>query len=53
MIGDNFVNEFLDKKEVIFMETLTGATWFWLLVPMPVTVVLSLISLFLERGESK
>lgn len=27
------------------METaLTGATWFWLLVPMPLLIVLSLIS---------
>lgn len=32
------------------METLTAATWFWLLVPMPLVVVLSLISLIKERG---
>ncbi|EHQ51924.1 hypothetical protein ECTPHS_04483 [Ectothiorhodospira sp. PHS-1] len=26
-------------------ETLTTATWFWLLVPMPLLVLLSLVSL--------
>ncbi len=31
--------------------SLTAATWFWLLVPMPLVVVLSLITLFLDRGE--
>jgi hypothetical protein len=31
------------------MQTLTAATWFWLLVPMPLCVVLSAISLFTER----
>lgn len=30
---------------------LTGATWFWLLVPMLLTVVLSIISNFTERRE--
>jgi hypothetical protein len=31
--------------------SLTCATWFWLLVPMPLTIVLSVINLFLHRGE--
>ncbi|ACV69244.1 hypothetical protein Dret_1960 [Desulfohalobium retbaense DSM 5692] len=33
------------------METysLTAATWFWLLVPMPLVIVLSLINLVLHR----
>jgi len=29
--------------------TLTGATWFWLLVPMPLLVVLTLISLIRHK----
>ncbi len=31
--------------------SLTGATWFWLLVPMLSLIVLSAITLFTERGE--
>lgn len=30
-------------------ESLTAATWFWLLVPMPLCVVLSVITWFTER----
>ncbi len=30
---------------------LSGATWFWLFVPMPLLIILSTISLFTERGE--
>ncbi|NDI35430.1 hypothetical protein EPK97_11815 [Chengkuizengella sediminis] len=28
---------------------LTGATWFWLLLPMPLLVIISLISYLKER----
>jgi hypothetical protein len=31
--------------------SLTAATWFWLLVPMPLVVLLSVITLFLERRD--
>lgn len=30
---------------------LTGATWFWLFVPMPILLILSTITLFTDRGE--
>ncbi|MGF7127273.1 hypothetical protein J2T56_001983 [Natronobacillus azotifigens] len=30
---------------------LTGATWFWLFVPMPLFIILSAISLFIRRSE--
>ncbi len=30
--------------------SLTAATWFWLIVPMTLVVVLSIITLFTERG---
>ncbi|SDM67151.1 hypothetical protein SAMN05216244_3130 [Sediminibacillus halophilus] len=30
---------------------LTGATWFWLFVPMPILIILSIITLFTERRE--
>jgi len=37
-----------------FMEvSLTGATWFWLLVPMPLVVVLSVITFFTERRDGR
>ncbi|MBM7571650.1 hypothetical protein JOC48_002149 [Aquibacillus albus] len=32
-------------------ETLTSATWGWLLIPMLSVVVLSLITFFTGRGE--
>jgi hypothetical protein len=28
---------------------LTSATWFWLLVPMPLLIVLSIITYFVEQ----
>lgn len=32
--------------------SLSAATWFWLLVPMPLVVILSVISFFVEsKGE--
>jgi uncharacterized protein (DUF983 family) len=31
--------------------SLTAATWFWLLVPMPLVVLLSLITLFTEKED--
>ncbi len=31
--------------------TLTAATWFWLLVPMPLLIILSVITYFTERRE--
>jgi len=31
--------------------TLTAATWFWLLVPMPLVVVLSLVSWLRHAGR--
>ncbi len=30
---------------------LTGATWFWLFVPMPILIILSTITLFTEGRE--
>lgn len=30
---------------------LTGSTWFWLFVPMPILIILSIITLFTERRE--
>ncbi|SHF82667.1 hypothetical protein [Ornithinibacillus halophilus] len=30
---------------------LTGATWFWLLVPMPLLILLSIVSLFTNKGD--
>ncbi|GEN53722.1 hypothetical protein [Halobacillus litoralis] len=31
--------------------TIAGATWFWLFVPMPILIILSIITLFTERSE--
>lgn len=31
--------------------TINGATWFWLFVPMPLLIILSIITLFTERGD--
>jgi hypothetical protein len=31
--------------------SLTAATWFWLLVPMPLCVLLAVITYFRERPE--
>jgi uncharacterized protein (DUF983 family) len=31
--------------------SLTAATWFWLLVPMPLVVLLSIITLFTEKED--
>ncbi|MGI8314619.1 hypothetical protein [Halobacillus mangrovi] len=31
--------------------TIQGATWFWLFVPMPILIILSIITLFTERSE--
>lgn len=33
--------------------SLTTATWIWLMVPMPIAVVLSVLNLFLGRRENK
>ncbi len=33
--------------------TLSAATWFWLMVPMPLVVVLSLINLLIKKGRSE
>ncbi|SDK36576.1 hypothetical protein SAMN05216243_2917 [Sediminibacillus albus] len=30
---------------------LTGATWFWLFVPMPILIILAITTLFIERRE--
>ncbi|CDO04262.1 hypothetical protein BN988_02815 [Oceanobacillus picturae] len=30
---------------------ITGATWFWLFVPMPVVLLASVITMFTERGK--
>ncbi|KGX88705.1 hypothetical protein N783_07430 [Pontibacillus marinus BH030004 = DSM 16465] len=30
---------------------LSGATWFWLFVPMPILIILSTITLFTGRRE--
>ncbi|MBB6450200.1 hypothetical protein HNR44_002183 [Geomicrobium halophilum] len=35
------------------MEGLPLTTWFWLVIPMSLTVVLSFISLMLERRKSR
>jgi hypothetical protein len=32
-------------------ESLSAATWFWLLVPMCLAVVLSIVTFFLERQQ--
>ncbi|SDI41662.1 hypothetical protein SAMN05216352_107186 [Alteribacillus bidgolensis] len=32
---------------------LTGATWFWLLVPMPLLIILSIITYFTEKGNKQ
>lgn len=34
------------------METLTAATWAWLLIPMPLLIVLSIITYFSEKKET-
>lgn len=31
--------------------SLTAATWFWLLVPMPLLIVWAIISYFMEKGD--
>mgnify|MGYP006286042537 CR=1 FL=1 len=31
--------------------SLTAATWFWLVVPMPLVVILSIITLFTDRRD--
>jgi len=31
--------------------TLSAATWFWLMIPMPAVVVLSLINLAIKKGR--
>lgn len=31
--------------------TLSAATWFWLMIPMPLVVVLSLINLVIKKGR--
>jgi len=31
--------------------SIQAATWFWLLIPMPLVVVLSFVNLFLKRGK--
>lgn len=33
--------------------TLSTATWFWLMVPMPLVVVLSLINLLIKKGRKE
>jgi uncharacterized protein (DUF983 family) len=33
--------------------TLSAATWFWLMVPMPLVVVLSLLNLLIKKGRTK
>jgi hypothetical protein len=30
---------------------ITDATWAWLMVPMPVLIILSVITYFVEKGE--
>lgn len=30
---------------------LSGLTWFWLFVPMPILIILTIITLFTERSE--
>ncbi|MFD2045210.1 hypothetical protein ACFSTA_16115 [Ornithinibacillus salinisoli] len=43
----------INKERGSVMEefALTGATWFWLLVPMPILILLSAVSLFTKRGN--
>jgi len=31
--------------------SIQAATWFWLLIPMPLVVVLSFVNLFFKRGK--
>jgi hypothetical protein len=31
--------------------SIQAATWFWLLIPMPLVVVLSFLNLFFKRGK--
>ncbi len=31
--------------------SLTDATWAWLMIPMPILIVLSIISYFAEKGR--
>jgi hypothetical protein len=33
--------------------TLTAATWFWLLIPMPLTIVLSILTYILEKDREE
>jgi uncharacterized protein (DUF983 family) len=33
--------------------TLSAATWFWLMVPMPLVVVLSLVNLLIKKGRDE
>lgn len=33
--------------------TLSAATWFWLMIPMPVLVVLSLINMLVKKGRDE
>jgi len=33
--------------------TLSAATWFWLMVPMPLVVVLSLINMLVKKGRDE
>lgn len=37
--------------EAIVEHALTGATWFWLFVPMLTLVVISIITVFTERSD--
>ncbi|RKD71204.1 MULTISPECIES: hypothetical protein [Sinobaca] len=34
-------------------ETLTAATWFWLLVPMPILIILSCITFVTENRKQR
>jgi len=31
--------------------SIQAATWFWLLIPMPLVVILSFLNLFFKRGK--
>ncbi len=31
--------------------SIQAATWFWLLIPMPLVVILSFVNLFFHRGK--
>lgn len=42
--------KYLDRGDLMDY-ALTAATWFWLFVPMPLLIVLSIITLFAERGK--